>query len=370
MAILDTGVARTHRSLRRIKVIGEACFSDGDCPNGGNQQFGAGAAGRGVAGTGANIDGVAPGSDIIAIQVFSRFTGTRCRNAADDPCALSFESDQIAGLEHVLRLRDKFTIGAASLSLGSGLFNMACDGNPVKLAIDNLRSVRIPTVIGSGDDGVSNAAAPGCISTAMTARARDKSDVTASAKLKHTRKAPAPPDLIVTGGEFGILSGGKFSTRVGGPRKFNWRHTTKNKKMPGQATATAPESQTGIKFENAQTSVVVDLLPVPELRPGNDSSDRARFRVDFRTFDYGTYDVSICADRHPSCSHRERRKQQLPGRPGAVLRGPAFSQRKNFGHLEDHTGGHGQLGGHDDLPPGIPHRRYGSFLLLGRRPIR
>src|SRR5438105_9330433 len=130
VAILDTGVDRADRSLGNAKVVSEACFSaNGNCPDGDTQQLGAGAgrpctyASSGCQ-HGTHVGAVATGrgADIIAIQVFSRFSGGQCKYEAEDPCELSFESDNIAGLEHVFRLHNNFAIGAASLSLGTGLF--------------------------------------------------------------------------------------------------------------------------------------------------------------------------------------------------------------------------------------------------------
>jgi hypothetical protein len=66
------------------------------------------------------------------------------------------------------------------MSLGGGQFTSTCDGDPLKAAIDNLRSAGIATVISSGNDGFSNAvSAPGCISTAITVGATDDSDTVA-----------------------------------------------------------------------------------------------------------------------------------------------------------------------------------------------
>jgi subtilisin family serine protease len=206
VAILDTGVQKTHPFLQQAaggsKVVSEACFSgNGNCPGGLTSSIAVGsgvnctyavsgcrhgthvagiAAGRGGPGTGATFSGVASGANLIAIQVFSRFTGAQCANAGEDPCALSFQSDQLAGLQRVFALRNTFTIGAANMSLGGGSFTGDCDGSPLKPAIDNLRSARIATVIASGNDGFSNAVGePGCISTAITVGATDKSDVVA-----------------------------------------------------------------------------------------------------------------------------------------------------------------------------------------------
>lgn len=125
VAILDTGVSGTHPFLSG-KLVAEACYSaGGNCPNGSTSQLGAGAgqpctyAAGGcqhgthvagiAAGKGSSFSGVAPEAKVIAIQVFSRFTGSSCIRAREDPCALSYTSDQIAGLERVLlqALRDR-----------------------------------------------------------------------------------------------------------------------------------------------------------------------------------------------------------------------------------------------------------------------
>lgn len=307
-AMLDTGVDRAY--LRSARVVSEACFSaNGNCPNGTAQQVGAGA-GRACTYTpdgcqhGTQAAGIAArrgGTDIIAIQVFSRFTGDRCTYAAEAPCVLSYESDHIAGLEHVFRLRNTVPIGAASLSLGSGLFSLGCNGNPVKLAIDNLRSVGIATLIPSGSGGLTDAAdAPACISAAMTVSARDKSDGAAPASPRPGNKAL--PDLVVKGG------GGSWPDYITrqAPVRFEWEPRTKNVKDPDLPTRPAAESQTAFKLENAQTSAVLDLLNVPELSPGEVYSHRARFQRKFSNSDYGTYRALFCADASTPDAVNER----------------------------------------------------------------
>ena len=200
VAILDTGVDKAHPFLSG-KVVEEACFSsNGNCPNGLTSQTGSGAgvpctyAPNGcrhgthvagiAAGSGTSFSGVAKGAQLIAVQVFSRFTGSTCTGEGEDPCAKTFSSDQIMGLERVFALRTQHTIAAVNMSLGgSTKFTSPCDSAEAarKAAIDTLRSVGIGTVIASGNerftDGLS---APACISTAVSVGSTTKTDAVSS----------------------------------------------------------------------------------------------------------------------------------------------------------------------------------------------
>src|SRR5262245_31163160 len=183
IAILDTGVDKNHPFLTG-KVIEEACYSvNNNCPNGLPSQTGAGAGvpctyagvcGHGThvsgiaAGSGPSFAGVAKGASLMAVQVFSRFTGAICAGG-EDPCALSATSDQLMGLERVFVLQSTHSFASVNMSIGGQQFMLNCDGHPLKVAIDNLRSVGIATVIASGNNGFPNALnQPACISTAIS----------------------------------------------------------------------------------------------------------------------------------------------------------------------------------------------------------
>ncbi|HXG70650.1 MAG TPA: S8 family serine peptidase [Gemmatimonadaceae bacterium] len=199
VAILDTGVERSH-SFFGGRVVAEACYSTTSsgqstslCPGGVPSAVGSGAgapcsmsdcghgthvAGIAAGSNGSDVHGVARGANIIAIQVFSRFESSSfCGGLA--PCALSYESDQIRGLEFVYELRNSYNIAAANMSLGGGQFSSqnACDtvntNSGRKPIIDALRSAGIATVIsaGNGDRNGGFTAAlssPACISSAVS----------------------------------------------------------------------------------------------------------------------------------------------------------------------------------------------------------
>jgi subtilisin family serine protease len=198
VAVLDTGVDSSHAFLAG-RTVAEGCFSaNGSCPDDSTEQIGAGAGvhcdyesgcfhGTHVAGivlgSNASFSGVAPGASLIALQVFSEFSGEICDGSS--PCALSWSSDQIAALEHVLDLSETLTIDAVNLSLGGGEYSSQaeCDLSNAarKAAIENLRAAGIATVVSSGNSGyVGAVSAPACITGVVSVGASDDLDVVAS----------------------------------------------------------------------------------------------------------------------------------------------------------------------------------------------
>ncbi len=204
IAILDTGVDSDHEFLNG-KVVAEACFSTTNagsssttlCPNNLETQTGPGAGAdcdsaipgcyhgthvSGIAaGQSASFSGVARDADLIAVQVFSRFDSVVYCGAGNTPCILSWTSDQIAALEWVYDQSSSVTIASINMSLGGGQSFSNCDGDSRKLAIDNLASVGIATVIASGNNGFTDSLSyPACISSAVSVGSTNKSDVISS----------------------------------------------------------------------------------------------------------------------------------------------------------------------------------------------
>ena len=211
VAILDTGIDADHPYLAG-RIVAQQCFSASSaaatslCPDGttndnsadiepggallancvgitGNCDHGthvAGIAAGAFASDAANApaNGVAPGANVIAVQVFSRFGDPECTAAGTTaPCILSSVADQISGLNWVFGQTGTFNIDAVNMSLGGGNNATACDGDSRKPAIDTLLAAGTATVISSGNNGFMNAVgAPGCISTAITVGATNDAD--------------------------------------------------------------------------------------------------------------------------------------------------------------------------------------------------
>lgn len=205
VAILDTGIDLDHPYFAG-RIVSEACYSSVSdattqaslCPNGTASQTGTGSAdaetaqclngttnicrhGSHVAGiaagssagvAGAPGNGVAPGADIIAIQIYHR-VNSGCSGSS--PCVRFFYSDFIAGMQRVYDLRNTFTIASANLSGGDDSNQTSnCDGSSTKASIDLLLSVGITTTISAGNEAhPAGVGEPACVSTAVTVGALD-----------------------------------------------------------------------------------------------------------------------------------------------------------------------------------------------------
>lgn len=247
VAILDTGVESNHPMLSG-RVIHEACFSTNSpmesatslCAGGAPSGSGSGSAqpcasgitgcthGTVIAGIAAGrspqLSGVAPNATLAAIQVYSRINDVALCSPLATPCALSFTSDQVAGLEHVLDMAGPANAGhiaAANLSLSGSIFTSNCDGAEgmpaFKDAVDNLRAIGIPTVVASGNNGAIDAIGePACVSTAVSVGASfGDADVISGISNRASFLSLLAPGTDVTssvpGGGTGTFSGTSIS---------------------------------------------------------------------------------------------------------------------------------------------------------------
>jgi subtilisin len=294
VAIVDTGVDQTHPFLAG-KVVDEACYSTNSigqtsslCPNGQAEQIGPGtgvncaiggpsdfcwhgthvagiATGNGAS-AGVAFSGVAKGAQIMAVQVFSRGISAQVCGGQLPPCLTTFESDIMKGLERVYAVRAQHVFGAVNLSVGGGFHPSNCDDDPTKPAIDNLRSVGIPTVIASGNNsGVSWMSAPACVSTAVSVGSTDKSDVVSS----FSNVAPflslfAPGENILSSS-----SGGQWRTESG---------TSMAAPHVSGAFAILKQRAPGAAVDTLLTALQQTGVPITDNRPGG-TVTKPRIRI-------------------------------------------------------------------------------------------
>lgn len=155
------------------------------------------AAGNGMYGT-TPLIGVAPDAGIIPIQIFVQHD----YDADGDLDTIAYDSDIIAGLEHVLTLSATMPIAAANMSLGGGLFRETweCDeDSPTKRAIDNLRAVGVATVVAAGNNYSSEGLSyPACISSTVSVAATNDGGAKAGFSNESAATSLAAPGSSIT----------------------------------------------------------------------------------------------------------------------------------------------------------------------------
>ncbi|MBB4918740.1 S8 family peptidase [Streptosporangium saharense] len=237
IAVVDTGVDAAHPALGG-KVVRQACFSVVDegvrslCQNGQGTDTSERAADATVPACvdgqvnlcehGTHVTGiahaVAPGADIVAVQVFSRLDDCDDTGA---PCITAYESSLLLAMEYLTRLKDTVPgLVAVNMSLGGGLYDGSCDGEPevqeMKGRLDALRARGVTTVAAAGNEGSVGAGVPGCLSGAVTVGATDDADrVPEWSNHGSVLDLFAPGvevDSSVPGGGIAIYSGTSMST--------------------------------------------------------------------------------------------------------------------------------------------------------------
>lgn len=292
IAILDTGVDKHHPSLTG-KVVAEACFSTTNtdagstslCPGGVQQStdpdsgldcdpsiYGCGH-GTHVAGIAAGGDdtytGVARDAELIAIQVFSEFTGSDCPDPDSDPCVSAFSSDIMQGLEHVHGLRHSLAIASVNMSLGGGAYTEPCSTVPTRAPIADLKLAHIASVVASGNSEYTNAIAqPACVPEAVSVGSTDKQDdVSSFTNSADFLDLLAPGHLIwssVLGDSYGAMSG----TSMAAPHVAGaWAVIREARPAASVDDTLAALTDTGVLITDTRTGA--DNRVLPRIRPAN-----------------------------------------------------------------------------------------------------
>jgi hypothetical protein len=216
VAHIDDGIQRNHPFLGVARIVpgSEGCFLDtNDCPNGTNQQTGAGAAaaapgashgthtagiavGNRPAAQGSPNKGVAPASRLVPVNIFGPNSTT------------SFSTIQRAFeyIEDLVLLNggaNPFKIASLNMSVGGGATDSICDADPtmalLKTVVDNLRSKGVLPVVSAGNGSNTNGMGfPACVSTIVSVAATSRAGVVAS-----YTDISRSTDLFAPGGETG-----------------------------------------------------------------------------------------------------------------------------------------------------------------------
>ncbi|SER57321.1 Serine protease, subtilisin family [Pseudomonas sp. NFACC02] len=203
IAIVDTGINASHPFLQG-KLVGEACFSSISssspkskslCPNGLETQIMKGAgkdcssstigcghgthvAGIAVGGPvtfkGEVLQGTAPGSKFISVQVYSQFDDPSLCGGNSTPCVLSFASDQIRALNYLYTIHKETGLAVVNMSMGHGAFSKSCADDILSESIQKLVSGNVAVVAASGNEGLLGASSsPACIPGVISVGAVD-----------------------------------------------------------------------------------------------------------------------------------------------------------------------------------------------------
>ena len=265
IAIVDSGIDTSH-PLIKDKVVAQACFSVVDeragieslchsdgivLPTGdvidtseksaealcqtdpeicrhGTQVAGLAAGSEAHTSSGDRIAGVAEGADIVAVQVFSRFTQSFDCVPEPAPCLRVFQSSHLRALQwiHSLALNYLSTgqgprIAVVNMSLGAGHFRESCDFDSIlSRRIRRLRDNGIATIVAAGNDGFTGAVShPGCIESALTVGSMTRDRLVASFSNRHPNLIDlmALGDRVITaqpGGGFELQNGTSFSAPI------------------------------------------------------------------------------------------------------------------------------------------------------------
>jgi len=173
VAIIDSGIRLDHQSFAG-RIVDEACFCTGCCPNGGNTQTGPGSGANGHP-HGTNVAGIAVGGSGVAGVPTGAATGASIISirVLDVNNSFCCSSDIVAAMDW-LRVNHPDT-KVANLSLGTGArFAGDCDQaaaftQAMGAAVDGLVAQGTAVTVSSGNNGSSiDMQAPACVRNAIS----------------------------------------------------------------------------------------------------------------------------------------------------------------------------------------------------------
>lgn len=307
VAILDTGVDHEHPMFAG-RITGSACFSTTSsgstslCPAGAGSDTTTAGAGdnceeytdnntigaegcshgthvAGIAAGGSFTDpgdasrtlrGVAPGANIVAVQVFSRFTSTSdCGSST--PCVLSYSSDQLAALEWLYTNRTTLSLASINMSLGGGKATTGCTSNSLAPVIGQLRTAGVATVIASGNEGFTDGvSSPGCVPDAITVGSTTKADA-----LSGFSNSSPLVDVVAPGSS--IRSAYPTINDAGAGRAATFNGTSMAAPHVAGAIALLRASRPTASIDAIENALEATGIPVTN---GNNNVTSPRIRVD------------------------------------------------------------------------------------------
>jgi hypothetical protein len=235
VAVIDSGVQTDHPFFS-ARLVGGACYSTSDPPNGpicaggaasgstttasggpcshpetkggiaGDCRHGTHVAGIAV-GSATPRKGVAPSANLISIQVSSQ-TATGCAVGLTVPCRRILESDVVNALNRVYAIRNNYSIASVNLSFGittGGFSSNDCSSSwpALATAIGQLEAAHIPVVAASGNSAeavpttANKLPVPACIIKTISVAAVRKNDTFGS----YSNANQGLLDMLAPGGD-------------------------------------------------------------------------------------------------------------------------------------------------------------------------
>jgi subtilisin family serine protease len=355
VAVVDTGVDTDHPDLIDA-IVAQQCFcTDGDpdpfgcCPNGLDEQSGAGAA-EDFFGHGTNVAGIvasagvltppggAPDAGIVAVRVFD-----------PGPPVVAYGSDVVAALDWIRTSRPDVKV--VNLSLAFGFYPGDCDdadANTMAIAsaIDTLHQAGVVTIAAAGNNQQGTGMkAPACIANAVSVGAVWDEDLGPQSPLQGLCFEPTTrPDLVTC---------------------FSNSDATTDVFAPG-AQLTAPAISGGVAGAAEGTSFAAPVVAAcaAALWQGSPQASASEMAAALRTSPTRVEDTTNGLE-FPRLDCREAQRVLVPGVPalpaGAPLRVgiAALLALLGTGALAS-RGRRRRPAGHERRAPGFPARRDGS----------